>query len=123
MPVETRRRKVLNPLLLWVGWVIGPVAWALHLLGSYVLVTWVCETGHHWTLHATTLVTLAMSLIGGWLAWRQWGVAGRRWPGDSDNRFSSRIQFMALGGLILSLLSALLIVAEGIPNFFLGACL
>jgi hypothetical protein len=30
---------------------------------------------------------------------------------------------MAVGGIILSALSALLIVAEGIPNFYLGACL
>lgn len=114
---------MLHPLLLWVGWVIGPVAWALHLLISYVLVTWVCESGHHWTLHVTTLVTLVMSLIGAWLTWRQWSVAGRQWPGGNDSRSSSRIQFMAVGGLMLSVLSALLIVTEGIPNFFLGACL
>ncbi|WP_336273644.1 hypothetical protein [Vreelandella indica] len=122
MAVETSTKRTLQPLLLWAGWVVGPMAWALHLLGSYMLVPWVCATGHHWTLHASTLVALAISLIGGWIAWRQWGVVGRQWPGGSDRR-TSRIRFMSAGGLILSVLSALLIVVEGIPNFFLGACL
>ncbi|MGQ7261235.1 hypothetical protein [Vreelandella sp. V005] len=109
-------------LPLWASWVLGPIAWALHLLGSYMLVPWVCETGHHWALHISTLLTLVVSLLGVWLAWRQWGKAGRHWPGGSHRR-TSRLRFMAVGGIILSALSALLIMAEGIPNFYLGACL
>ncbi len=119
MATEMRCRQTLQ---LWASWVLGPVAWALHLLGSYMLVPWVCATGHHWTLHMFTLLTLVVSLIGVWLAWRQWGKVGRHWPGGSDRR-ASRFRFMAVGGIILSALSALLIVAEGIPNFYLGACL
>ncbi|WP_346797473.1 hypothetical protein R5M92_02070 [Halomonas sp. Bachu 37] len=122
MPVEARQKRILHPLLLWAGWLIGPLAWALHLVVSYVLLAWVCASGHHWILHAITLVTLAMSLAGVWLAWRQWSAAGRQWPGSGDRQMS-RIRFMAIGGLILGVLSALLIVAEGIPNFFFGACL
>lgn len=109
-------------LALWTSWGLGPIAWALHLLGSYMLVPWVCASGHHWTLHIATLFTLVVSLLGVCLAWRLWGKTGRHWPGGSD-RLTSRLRFMAVGGIILSALSALLIVAEGIPNFYLGACL
>lgn len=116
------RGLLLHPLMLWSGWVIGPGAWALHLMGSYLLVARACEADAVWTLHGTTLVTLLLSLAGAAVAWRQWGRAGRRWPGSGDGE-AGRIRFMAVMGLLISALSALLIVAEGIPNFFLSPCL
>ncbi|MWJ26980.1 hypothetical protein LG290_04900 [Halomonas sediminis] len=113
-----------HPLRLWTGWVVGIIAWTLHLIASYLLVSWVCATGNYWALHGVTLATLAMSVAGGWVAWRQWSEVGRQWPDAGDPQAqTSRIRFMAVGGLMISGLSALLIVAEGIPNFFLSACL
>ncbi|KAA0013029.1 hypothetical protein F0A17_08955 [Billgrantia pellis] len=122
MASESNGDVLLHPLMLWSGWVIGPGAWALHLMGSYLLVSRACETGSMWLLHGTTLVTLLLGLAGAAVAWRQWGRAGRRWPGSGDGE-AGRIRFMAVMGLLISALSGLLIVAEGIPNFFLGPCL
>ena len=122
MASESDRGVLLHPLLLWLGWVIGPGAWALHLLGSYLLVSRACEAGSMWMLHATTLVTLLLSLAGAAMAWRPCGRGGRRWPGSGDGE-AGRIRFMAVMGLLISALSALLVVAEGVPNFFLGPCL
>jgi hypothetical protein len=122
MANELNKGVLRHPLLLWIGWVVGPGAWALHLQGSYLLVSRACEAGAVWMLHGTTLVTLLMSFAGAAVAWRQWSRAGRRWPGSGDDQVS-RIRFMAVMGLLISALSSLLIVAEGVPNFFLSPCL
>ncbi|WP_104203852.1 hypothetical protein [Billgrantia saliphila] len=122
MDNELDKGVLRHPLLLWTGWLVGPAAWALHLMGSYLLISRACETGAMWTLHGMTLVTLLMALVGVAVAWRQWDRAGRRWPGSGDGKVS-RIRFMAVMGWLISALSALLIVAEGVPNFFLSPCL
>lgn len=122
MANKLQRGVLLHPLMLWAGWVAGPAAWALHLMGSYLLVSMACETGDIWLLHGVTLVTLLMSLAAVAMAWRQWGQVGRYWPGSGDGE-TSRIRFMAIMGLLLSALSALLIAAEGVPNFILSPCL
>lgn len=116
------RGLLLHPLVLWSGWVIGPGAWSLHLMGSYLLVARACAADAMWMLHATTLATLLLSLAGIAVAWRQWGRVGRRWPGSGDGE-AGRTRFMAVMGLLICALSALLIVAEGVPNFFLSPCL
>jgi hypothetical protein len=122
MPAEARNGTAGRVLVLWATWAIGPVAWTLHLMVSYLLVEWVCGTGNVWVLHGVTLATVLMAAAGGLIAWRQWTAAGRRWPGAGGDP-ASRTRFLAVGGLIISLLSALIILAEGIPNFILSACL
>lgn len=109
-------------LLLWTGWVVGPVAWALHILLSYPLMEWVCRTDNYWVLHTLTLATLLMAAVGALVAWRQWTAVGRQWP-DANGDPMTRTRFLAASGLIISGLSMLLIVIEGIPNFMLSACL
>lgn len=106
--------------MLWAGWVLGPLAWALHLMGSYLLVEWVCRTGGYWALHALTVGTAVLALAGAVPGWRSWSAAGRRWPASNDEGPN---RFLAVGGMLVSLLSALVILAEGIPNFILDACL
>jgi hypothetical protein len=105
---------------LWVGWLAGPVAWTLHLMVSYLLVEWVCATGNVWTLHAVTVATALLAAVGASVAWRQWAAAGRAWPRSGGGRSPDR--FLAVGGLIISAFSTLIILAEGIPNFILSAC-
>jgi hypothetical protein len=122
MPAEANSPLLRHPLLLWSGWVVGPAAWSLHLMASYLLVEWVCLTDNEWALHAVTLATALLSAAGAWVAWRQWTLAGRRWPGAGIQR-AERIRFMTVVGLLLSVLSTLIILAEGIPNFIIGACL
>lgn len=121
MPVETgHHRGAAELLLLWGGWVVGPLAWGLHLMGSYLLVGWVCRTGGYWALHGVTIGTVLLALAGALLARRAWTIAGRRWPASADEASN---RFLAVGGMLVSLLSALVILAEGIPNFILDACL
>lgn len=107
-------------LALWAGWLLGPLAWAVHLQGSYLLVARVCHTGDTWLLHLLTLLTLALAGAGALIAWRQWQRIGRQWPNGGG--VATRSRFLAVAGMLLSGLSGLIILAEGIPNFVLGAC-
>lgn len=111
MPVDGTSRGAWGLFRLWAGWVLGPVAWALHLVGSYLLVGWVCSSGGYWALHALTLATLALALLGALLSWR-----GRTADGAPG-------RFISTGGVVVALASGLVVVVEGIPNFILDACL
>lgn len=104
--------------MVWAGWLLGPGSWALHENLSYVLVPWVCGTGNLWTLHLTTLVTLAVAIATGALSWH--GFQKLR-SHSGSSRVRSR-RFLALGGLILCAFSAVGIVVEGIPNFVIDPC-
>lgn len=116
----SQREKIIELAMIWAGWILGPTAWGIHLMVSYLLVEWVCRTGDDWALHGVTLFTLILALFGAWLSWRRWSLAGRAWPG---NDAQSRPRFLAVSGVIIGVLSALIILAEGIPTFFLDACL
>lgn len=104
-------------LALWGGWVIGPVAWALHLMVSYLLVQPVCRGGGVAALHAVTMATLLMALGGMALSWRQ--LPGR----EAASSRIDRTRFLACGGVLISALSAAVILLEGVPNFMLSPCL
>lgn len=104
-------------LALWSGWVLGPMAWGVHLIASYLLVEPACRAGHRWALHGATLVTTLMALAGVFVAWRHW--RGRK-AQAGDKKY---IRFLALGGVLISAFSVAIILAEGLPNFMLSPCL
>lgn len=121
MATEADNRATRHPLLLWTGWLMGPLAWALHLMASYLLVPWVCSTGHYWSLHMVTLLTALLAAAGALIAWRQLRGAGR--PAGHGKPYVRRVRFMAINGMIISGLSVLIILVEGLPTFILSACI
>jgi len=107
--------------LLWIGGLAGPLAWFLHQQVSYGLATLNCAATATLVLHAMTAVALLIALAGAGIAWMSWRRTGGEWPARSDGTVA-RSRFMALGGLLLSALFFLVIVAQGLPNFFLSPC-
>lgn len=120
MPADTAHPLLRYPLLLWAGWVLGPLAWSLHLMVSYALVGWVCRSGHGWVLHAVTVATLVPALGGALIARIQWHAAGRA---NLAPRQVARTRLLAFGGMVVALLSAAVILAEEIANVVLSPCL
>jgi hypothetical protein len=108
-------------LLLWVGLLAAPLAWALHLQVSYMLGTLACEHNAQTAFHLVTAVALLLAAAGGGIAWWCWGHSGRAWP-RGEGGAVGRSRFMALSGFILSLVFALAIVAQAVINFILSAC-
>lgn len=108
-------------LELWTGMLAGPIAWLLQLQTNYILAQLVCSRTSHVMLHVITVVALLLAAGGGLIAWRSWQQAGREWPGESEG-VVPRSRFMAVVGLLTSVMFFLVILAQGIPSFILNPC-
>lgn len=107
---------------LWTGFLLAPLAWALHLSVSYFLADVACEGGWLLLLPGASVLFGAAALAGAWFAWTGFQRTGREWPHGDDGGVVMRSRFLAVGGLLLSAISLLLIVAQTIPLLFLRPC-
>lgn len=108
-------------LALWTGILTGPIVWLISFEALFALNPWACIFQTKLTLYIVSIVAFALSGASGLLAWRQWNQLGR----EADPRGGdalSRSRIMAFGGVILSTLSCLIIVAQAIPELILEAC-
>lgn len=107
--------------ILWIGLLAAPTAWFLNLLVGYLLVPWACESDQVVALHLSSLVALLIAGGGGLAAWRLWRRTGREWPSEAGGPLP-RSRFLAMLGLLVSVLSSLIIIAQWIANFILVPC-
>ena len=108
-------------ILLWAGMLAGPIAWALQLEVSYMLVGTACSQDRKLMMHLVSLAALGLAGLGAALslaAWRRLHAG----PMDEGDDRETRRRFMALAGLVLSLSFALVIIALEIPNWMLRPC-
>jgi TRAP-type C4-dicarboxylate transport system permease small subunit len=108
-------------LWLWAGLLIAPLAFLLHLQVNYTLVTKLCQSQHKIVLHLVTFAFLLIAAGGGFIAWRNWESAGRKWPEESGN-ITERSRFMAVVGLLISALIILALIAQLLPQFIYDPC-
>ena len=99
-----------SSVALWTGVLAGPIAWAADLQARYALVKYVCANGAEWIMWVITLAALLVTAFGALCAWRGW----------IDD--TPRVRFMAVGGLLISGMFALAIIAMAIPDIFMRAC-
>jgi hypothetical protein len=106
---------------LWLGILAGPIAWALDLVVSYSLVQWTCGGGPPVVLHLVTLFALAIVAGGAASAWR---ALARVPPGapEDGSQPDQRGRFMAILGLTMCALFALVVIAGAVPRWVLDAC-
>jgi hypothetical protein len=106
-----------------VGVVGGPIALLLGLQAKYTVVeVWACKSSAGpLVVHLMALLTLLLAVGAGVIAHRQWRGAGREDPGDPADR-AGRTRTMASVGVGLSALSALIIVAQWLPQLFVSPC-
>lgn len=106
---------------LWYGLLAGAVAWKLQLVVNYAVVPYACWNRVEILNHAASLLTFSLALSGCWVAWRTWKQAGK--DGDVEaGGIVGRSRFMAVGGLALSALFALMILGQWLPNLMLSPC-
>ncbi len=114
-------RPLLETVLLWYGVLGAPVVWLVRISAASALVPYACATGRTWTVHASTVIALALSVAAGAIAWRGW----RRWEHGRDGdgeRPGTRSHLLALSGVLLSAMFTLAIVMEGLAPFYMGPC-
>ena len=106
---------------LWAGILAGPLAWLLSLQIGFMVVPWACVTGQQVAVHSVMLLCLLSVAAAGLVAWRNWHRAGAEWPGEASGILPIE-RFMSIGGVLLSSIFFLLIVAESVSALILGAC-
>jgi len=107
---------------LWTANLLGPAAVLLTQEIGYILSEKAaCARGEVWPMHLAFAAGLALTLTAisfGWREWQRWGE--RPWtPAGSPE---ARSRFMAVLGVLVSTLSALVIVAMWSATMFLHPC-
>ena len=115
----TRRPGLLS---LTLGIVVGPIAVLVNEELIYLTNMWACGTGKQLAMHVVPIICLVVTLGAALLAWRDWDRVGRGVE-DEAATVDSRSRFLALGGMAISALSALLILAQWLAIFVFGACM
>lgn len=103
----------------WIGWVLGPAAWALHQFAGYALVPVTCTIGSYWPIHLLTVgcVTVAAAgLIASVLLLRR----TRRLE---DTRSVGRIRLQSLIGLAICIAAVAGISLEYVGGLLIDPCL
>lgn len=106
---------------LWFAVLAGPLLLLWSQEAKYAMVGWACRSGHELMLHGTSAVTLVLVLVATLVAARRWREAGGREPTDAPDR-DARTRFFAAVGLMLGALSALIVIAQWIPQIFHSPC-
>ncbi|MEA3533944.1 hypothetical protein [Rhizobium sp. CC-YZS058] len=108
----------------------APTVWALHFLVCYVAFAVYCAKQGALALSFDTMrlglafvtvVALAMIVLAGWLAWRQWGF-GTDDPPHDDPTDEDRRKFQGFATLLLSGLSFIAVLYTAVPLLFIAAC-
>lgn len=108
---------------LLAGWFIGPLAWAMHENVSYYAVFWVCGNGREWLLHVITGVALAAAVGALLLSWSSWRAArDAQERAAAEPASASRVRFLAIGGMLLSALSAFGVAMTGAMTIIIPPC-
>jgi hypothetical protein len=107
---------------LWTANLLGPVTVLLIQELSYILSEKAgCAHGQMWTVHLSFALGLALTLLAGSLGWREW----RRWgaqPSTPEGDPGGRSRFMSVVGMLVSTLSAVVVIAMWSATLFLHPC-
>jgi hypothetical protein len=106
--------------LLWFAVLAGPAALFANLFAGYALVKWACASGHAFVLTAIDIAMLALALAGAWVGWTC--RVRLRDATEYGGRIIDRSYFVAIVGIGLALINALLIVMQAYPHFILSPC-
>jgi hypothetical protein len=106
---------------LLAGFFAGPLVWGLTLQINYSLVKWACLGGRPVILSLFSLIALALVGGGFWLSWRAWQKL--RAHGDIEGaKTVDRSYFLAISGMWLSGIFALLILTSSVLPFIVRPC-
>ena len=111
MATDSTTARLAAPFSLWLGLLVPPLAWSLHLLLGYLLVALQCQTGSTFfgtLLTLLTIGTLLLDVAAGVLAF-----LARSGPDDQPRVSAGRRSFMAASGVLLSALFGLLMLTVG----------
>jgi hypothetical protein len=95
----------------WAGQLSGPAAWAINTQLGYALVPWSCAHGIN-LIPWVALIAALLAAAGGLVSWRVW----------RDQAASDNARFVAVVGLLLAALFALVILMQGAAGLVFQGC-
>jgi hypothetical protein len=105
---------------LWYGFSVGPVAWAIHIVGDAALVRYACnDPRYHWWLHGVTVATAVPTIVGVLICA---AVARRIHDPEDSPSVDGRTKFLAEVGAYVAGISLALILLEGVYVLFISHC-
>lgn len=108
-------------VILWTGVLGGPIVWLFSFEAKYALAPWACTFQDKMGLYLVSLAALVLCAGSGILAWREWTALGKEWPGGGGGT-EARSRIMAIGGVLMSAMFFLVVLAQAIPEVLLQAC-
>ena len=132
----------MTGIRLWLGLLLAPLAWLIHIMVSPLLLEWYCRAPSHLSeqtisisLHLLTLFSALLALssfLFAWLGKRALSSNTQTCNTQTCNTQSddknvhpislSRKRFMGTLGMLLSLFLFALILLQGWPNIMLRPC-
>lgn len=103
------------------GLLLAPLAWLIDLQTSYVTVRWACEHGNRAALFLIPAGSLALIALATWMSLSSW----QRLKGEAHEdggAVEDRSYFLALAGVALNAVFALLILLSLAPRVLLTPC-
>src|SRR3982750_764462 len=112
---KSERTEPTRAFWLWVGIFLPPVVWAIQLQTIYLTSEFGCASSEFLWNHLVSLVSLILSLFGGYMAWVEWRAAGSSTE-DEGGQPPSRRRFMAMIGILTGMLFSAIIFAQWLPT-------
>jgi hypothetical protein len=116
--IESKTELRARDRWLILAFCLGPLAVLTHLNVSYALVAESCARGSKNLLHLSAAVFLLVALAGAAIGWPLY----RRFASAEGVLWQERTRWVALVATVLSLASAVVIIAMEIPNVLLRSC-
>jgi formate/nitrite transporter FocA (FNT family) len=99
----------------------GPIAWGCDLGFSYSLTHHTCSTGHHYVLHAISVICALIALSGLAAGWAAYKVLPEE-ASDEGKRPMDRAHFQIIFGIVFSIAFTVVIIAGAVPRWILNPC-
>ena len=105
----------------WVGLLLAPAAFFLHLQFAYAVVPWACRHQNDFWIHASGIASVVLAAIGTLVAWWVWHREGGDDPGEGHG-IAPRARFMGVVGLGVSAVITLILLLQWVAAFVVSSC-
>ena len=107
--------------MLWSGVIIGPLAWFVNLEANFAIAPLACTDAGKPYLYFVSAIALVTAIVAAGVSFTCWNMLDRSGAGEVVPGSSGR-GFVALSGIGISGFSALVIIAQSIPNLLFRGC-
>lgn len=117
----TEEQAGTTPRALWLLVVFAPVIVAIEMQLNFVLVRQACSAQRNVALYVVSGVAVVLTVAAAIVAFRIWRQAGEAPPSEGGD-LASRVGFISVLGILSSVMSFLVVLAQGIATVHFDPC-